>query len=144
MEIQWNGLIVIPMWSLQKVTPGFMVCTHMLFELTTITTLYDVITFFKSITNVFYYSWGYDCSMLVSFTWFALYLFYARTKTIYCIANILSVVEYTAPLMNLIFYNCSKLDKGNYNCRSMLNHSIKATVTIEGMNLYSWLQLLNI
>jgi len=50
-----------------------------------------------------------------------------------------TAVEYAAPLMKLIFYNRTNLDEGNYTCRSVLNHSIKATVMIavDGMYLYA-------
>ena len=44
-----------------------------------------------------------------------------------------------ALLTNLRFYNRSKSDEGQYTCRSVLNHSINATVMIivDGMCLFN-------
>ena len=53
--------------------------------------------------------------------------------------NMYTVVEYIALLTNLRFYNRSKSDEGQYTCRSVLNHSINATVMIivDGMCLFN-------
>ena len=45
--------------------------------------------------------------------------------------NMFIIVEYTALDTKLIFYNRSKSDEGKYTCRSVLNHSINATVMIK-------------